>query len=51
MAITEFGGCTGDSQFHEALEMEWEEIEAVAVPQWHGLHDRMLVFRRKGKRR
>jgi hypothetical protein len=42
------GGCTGDSFFFERLEDQFEEIhdEAVTLPQWPGLHDRLTVWRR-----
>jgi len=40
------GGCTGDDQFHSALEKEWEEIQFVGLPQWPGIHDNLVIYRR-----
>lgn len=40
-------GCTGDDNFHELLEKEFEEIRCVEIPQWSGLHDYLWVYRRK----
>lgn len=40
-------GCTGDDNFHCALDNEWEEVEEVDIPQWAGLHDRMYFYNRK----
>ena len=41
------GGCTGDELFHDTLYKEFEEIESVRLPQWHGIHDYLSVWRRK----
>ena len=45
--VGENGGCTGDDAFHEALEAQWVLGSWVQIPQWMGIHDRMLVFNRK----
>jgi hypothetical protein len=29
------------------LDDQWELIECVAIPQWHGLHDEMTIYTRK----
>ena len=42
-----WGGCTGDDRFHELLETNWSETRTVFIPQWFGIHDRMVVFCRK----
>ena len=42
-------GCTGSSHFHDTLQRRWEIVEAIHIPQWFGLHDRMYVFRRRSK--
>ncbi len=39
--------CTGDHAFDKG----WEIAKVVAIPQWHGLHDRMYIFKRKEKPR
>jgi hypothetical protein len=49
--VGENGGCTADDQFHDLLDKHWEAVKVVAIPQWHGLHDRMFIFKRKEKRR
>lgn len=43
------GGCTGDDKFHEILENEWQEVADYVIPVWWGVHDRLYIFRRKGK--
>ena len=49
--VGENGGCTADERFHDELDKNWEIVKVVAIPQWHGLHDRMYVLNRKGRRR
>ena len=49
--VGENGGCTANDRFHEMLDRDWEFAKVVAIPQWHGLHDRMFIFKRKDKRR
>lgn len=46
--VGENGGCTADEPFHEELDQHWVIVKVVAIPQWHGLHDRMYVLKRKG---
>jgi hypothetical protein len=40
------GGCTGDKEFFEILEQQWEEIEDHNIKQWQGVHDRIVVYQR-----
>ena len=40
------GGCTGNDDFFKLLEYEFNIIEEVDIPQWYGIHDRMMVFER-----
>lgn len=40
------GGCTGDEEFHDRLNYEWTEHEDIAIPQWHGIHDRLRIYKR-----
>lgn len=40
------GGCTGDDAFHYLLDEEWVEVEDYGIPQWWGIHDRLLIFKR-----
>lgn len=43
------GGCCGDDTLYEMLDKQFESIETLNIPQWHGLHDYLEVFRRKPK--
>ena len=43
-----WGGCTGDNDFFETLDREWEEIEEVYIPQHYGMNDYLSVYKRKG---
>lgn len=43
------GGCTGDDCFHEQLR-KWHEEEEVVIPQWPGLYDYLVLYRRKERR-
>ena len=40
------GGCTGDAEFFELLEKDWEEIASHGIKQWFGLHDYIIVYQR-----
>lgn len=42
------GGCTGDDVFHEMLQAGWEMTESQPLPQWPGIHDELMVYRRVG---
>jgi hypothetical protein len=44
--IGENGGCTASDEFHAMLEREWEMVDVIRIPQWHGIHDRMEVYQR-----
>lgn len=43
-------GCTGDEEFHNMLEKEWDTPKGGACPmvQWWGLHDWITIYHRKG---
>jgi hypothetical protein len=45
------GGPTGTVRFHTELELNWTAVEQVAVPNWPGLRDRLVVYRRNPVRR
>jgi hypothetical protein len=45
------GGPTGTARFHAELELNWSPVEQVAIPNWPGLHDRLIVYRRNAIRR
>ena len=47
--VGEYGGCTGNNSFHEALEQDWALARVVPIPQWHCFHDRMFILKRKGQ--
>jgi len=40
------GGCTGNDDFWEAIYAEWCPVGEVAIPQWDGIHDRLMIFKR-----
>lgn len=42
-----YGGCTGDDRFHRQLNLHWSEVEDVGLPQWYGIHDGLMVYKRK----
>jgi len=44
--VGENGGCTASDKFHDMLERDWELTDVIRIPQWHGIHDRMEVYRR-----
>lgn len=41
------GGCTGANCLWELLEQEWNFVEKVDIPQWAGMHDRIMLYTRK----
>ena len=41
------GATCADIRFFELLDDEFEDVEGVLVPQWLGMNDRLLVFRRR----
>lgn len=41
-------GCTGDAAFHETLEKEWTLVKEVRLPQWPGINDDLMIYRRGG---
>lgn len=45
------GGPTGTVRFHRELELNWQPVEQVALPNWPGLRDRLVVYRRNPVRR
>jgi hypothetical protein len=40
------GGCTADHEFHELLEKEFDPTNAINIPQFFGLHDRLEIWKR-----
>ena len=40
------GGCTGDDEFFRLLEYEFCIEKEIEIPQWPGIHDRMMIFSR-----
>jgi hypothetical protein len=45
------GGPTGTVRFHRELALNWQPAEQVALPNWPGLRDRLVVYRRNPVRR
>ena len=44
------GGPTGTVRFHRELELNWHPAEQAALPNWPGLRDRLVVYRRNPAR-
>lgn len=44
-------GATGSIRLHRELDLNWQPIEAVAIPRWPGLSDRLVVRSRAAERR
>jgi hypothetical protein len=45
------GGPAGTVRFHRELTLNWHPAEQAAVPNWPGLRDRLVVYRRNPVRR
>lgn len=39
------GGCTADDHFHKLLHRQYDLVETVAIPTYHGIRDRLEVWR------
>ncbi len=39
-----YGGCTADDAFHDALARDYTKTAEQSLPQWDGLHDRLLIY-------
>jgi hypothetical protein len=44
-------GATGTTRFHRELALNWTQAEQAALPNWPGLKDRLVVYRRNTVRR
>ncbi len=40
------GGCTADDAFHELIDAQMMENCVIEIPQWYGLHDRVMLYER-----
>ncbi|OLB42785.1 MAG: hypothetical protein AUG51_20880 [Acidobacteria bacterium 13_1_20CM_3_53_8] len=40
------GGCTGNADFFDLLEKEWQQVDAHQILQWSGIHDTIVVYER-----
>ena len=40
------GGCTADDDFHNLLSHEWEMIDDIDIPQWKGISDSLMIYKR-----
>jgi hypothetical protein len=45
------GGVSADAEFHRLLHRRYEPVEQIAIPQWDGLHDELVIYRRPARRR
>lgn len=41
------GGCTADNNFFNLLDKEWEENMYIDIPQWDGMRDYLISYKRK----
>lgn len=44
------GGATGDDAFHHLLELTWEVVDEVSLPQWPGIRDHLFIYKRLAER-
>lgn len=45
-----YGGCTADEEFHQLLDVEFEEASIdVPLKQWWGIHDCVFIYKRRIK--
>jgi hypothetical protein len=42
------GGCTGDDEFFDLLDTQWQMGDVHKLPQWSGIHDFISVYDRIG---
>lgn len=45
--VGERGGCTADARFHALLDEGFALKEEIVIPQFPGIHDRVMVYERK----
>jgi hypothetical protein len=43
----EQGGCTGDNKFFSLLSKNFKMTKQISIPQWFGIHDSLMIFKRK----
>lgn len=41
------GGATADDRFHQMLEEEWTRVDAVDIPTYYGIHDRLTIWQKR----
>lgn len=39
-----YGGCTANDEFFNILKEKYTPEEVIRIPQWHGIHDCMVVY-------
>jgi hypothetical protein len=42
------GGCTANDAFFDYLEINYQEVERIRIPQFYGIRDGMTLFNRRG---
>ena len=45
--VGEYQGATADEAFHDLLESDFEEERVINLPVFYGLHDRLMIYRRR----
>jgi hypothetical protein len=41
------GGCTANDKFHQELKKSWRLHKEISIPQWDGIHDTVMIYKRK----
>jgi hypothetical protein len=41
------GGCTGNAFFHKLMEIHFDFVEVIEIPQWYGINDFMYIYKKK----
>ncbi len=42
-----YGGCTANDAFHQTLNDEFDVIHQYQIPQWPGIHDELVIYKRR----
>lgn len=42
-----WGGCTGNDEFHQRLQDQFDRAETIELPRWSGIHDYFTVWKRR----
>lgn len=42
-----YGGCTANDDFHDLLRTDFRTVAVISIPQWFGIHDKVMIFERR----